>query len=619
MTNSIAYRPTLDGLRAIAILAVVLNHLRASVLPGGFAGVDVFFVLSGFLITGILLRQQTAGQLRLRDFYQRRIARILPALMLMLATTLAACYFTYQAVDLAVVGRHIIYTSLFLANFGLVLQLVSYFATVADSAPMLHTWSLAVEEQFYLLFPLLLLVLMRYARRALMPLLALLAALSLLLCLALSVRYQFLNFPLTPPRAWELLTGCMIAVAAFDDADTLSARTLRRIVQHRVLAQALPAIGILLLAFTFARTTTLHYPGWATLLPVLGAACLVACSQTTLSPVNRALCTPPMLLLGRVSYSLYLWHWPIFCLVDYRFYAATGLFRMALKLTLTVVFTTFSYTVVEQPARRFLNRPAAQVRAYTLVLATIVVMVALGYTVRRTFYYDNTTRTLLNGGLQFEAANAPNGTILLLGDSEASMFGRTTRHLARTLHMRLVTGAASGHFSVPTLTGQPDPKWDANVRLAQREHPRFLLYICSWDTKLRYNSAGLARAIADLQPYADHILLVTQAPSLPFTATRAGIRDGAHPPFAQPAQLRAAHDAAEALVQAQARGNVTVIHIDSLFLLPNGTVPFTDERNRELYLDTTHLSEAGTQRVEPLLLAAMQRLAAGTPTTPAIK
>ena len=204
------YWPEIDGLRTIAVLAVTIFHLNRAILPGGFVGVDVFFVISGYLISAILIDDIGKHQFSIGRFYQRRISRIFPALILVIVSTLAVASMIYSAQDLASLGINSAAAATSLINMKLITQ-GSYFVLSVDAQPLLHYWSLAVEEQFYLVFPLYLFVVMRRTRRPL-AITAALGLFSFVLCVSLTPGHQPLAFYALPTRAWELLAGACLAL-----------------------------------------------------------------------------------------------------------------------------------------------------------------------------------------------------------------------------------------------------------------------------------------------------------------------------------------------------------------------------------------------------------------------
>jgi peptidoglycan/LPS O-acetylase OafA/YrhL len=293
-------RRDIDGLRALAVIPVVLFHFGFSTFSGGFVGVDVFFVISGFLITGILFREISAQRFSFVDFWARRARRIIPALSVVLVATLALGWLLLTAKDFSELGRTVRYQALFISNI-LFMRQDGYFEPASDLKPLLHTWSLAVEEQYYIFFPLLMVVLMRYVRHWRWVLFAV-----LLVSFGLNVAYidrkpDFVFFSL-PTRAWELLCGAMLAVLP------ASKQVVRPWLYQ--LAGAAGLAAVLVAVFTFDEAT--RFPGWAALLPVLGTTALIWSGAQGSTWVAQVLSTKALVWIGLLSYSFYLWHWPVY-------------------------------------------------------------------------------------------------------------------------------------------------------------------------------------------------------------------------------------------------------------------------------------------------------------------
>lgn len=293
-------RRDIDGLRALAVIPVVLFHFGFSAFSGGFVGVDVFFVISGFLITSILFREIGAQRFSFIDFWARRARRIIPALSVMMLATLVLGWLLLTAKDFSELGRTVRYQSLFISNI-LFMREDGYFEPASDLKPLLHTWSLAVEEQYYIFFPLLMALLMRHLRHWRWMLLAVLLVSFGLNIAFIESKPDFTFFSL-PTRAWELLCGAMLAVLPAP--------------RHAVkpwLSQSVGLAGlaaVLIAIFSFDKTTT--FPGWAALLPVLGATALIWSGAQGPTWVAQVLSARAMVWVGLLSYSLYLWHWPVF-------------------------------------------------------------------------------------------------------------------------------------------------------------------------------------------------------------------------------------------------------------------------------------------------------------------
>lgn len=339
----IAYRPDIDGLRAVAVLPVVLYHAGVTAFSGGYVGVDVFFVISGFLIASIIAREIGEGRFSLVNFYERRARRILPALFVAISATLAAASFTSWPGDFTEIGKSAISTIFFGSNIYF-WQTTDYFATAAEFRPLLHTWSLAVEEQFYIVFPLLLMVTARSTRRVLLSLCVAILVASLVASFVATERGPTAAFYLSPMRAWELLLGVFLAlnvVPAWTD------RGLRELAATAGLALILFAV------FAYEPMTSLI--PLAMLLPTLGAALIIQAGRgdgpATL--VARLLSTKTLVFVGLISYSLYLWHWPILAFA--RAWQESVHLPASLATACIVsafVIATLSWRYVERPFRK---------------------------------------------------------------------------------------------------------------------------------------------------------------------------------------------------------------------------------------------------------------------------
>lgn len=338
------YRPDLDGLRAVAVLSVVLCHAELG-LSGGFVGVDVFFVLSGFLITRLMRNEASAGTFSLLSFWERRLRRIAPALVVVTTASLVAGWFLLLPTAYRDFGSSVEQLLLVQANRHFVGR-IDYFAPAAETTPLLHTWSLAVEEQFYLFIPLLFWV---AARRGWNVRLGFILAALMILSFIASCKGVRVNrdhaYYLLVDRAWELLAGACLAYIPW--------RNFAFGPQIHDMAALFGLSCIILPCLTYDSTTP--FPGRAALPPVLGTALLIALGEGATSPtiVHRWLASLPMRGIGLISYSFYLWHWPI--LVFYRLYAydappSPTAHLLCVSISLVVAAVSFRY--VEQPVRR---------------------------------------------------------------------------------------------------------------------------------------------------------------------------------------------------------------------------------------------------------------------------
>ncbi len=333
------YRCDLDGLRAVAIIPVVLYHAGIPLFSGGYVGVDVFFVISGFLITSLILPEIAQARFSFKDFYARRIRRLFPALFAVALLSCIPAYLLLMPAELEDFGQSLATTTLFSSNF-LFFSEAGYFEGPAEQKPLLHTWSLAIEEQYYLIFPALLLLIRNRlaARFQLWTLLLFGASLGLSIY---SVHYHpTAAFYLLPSRTWELLLGALLAMGVLRSSDS------------RWLTELCAGLGLVLISIAvFAYKPTTPFPGLAALLPCLGTALLIYSGQGRQTQVGKLLRLGPVVFIGLISYSLYLWHWPV--LVFAKHYAIRELHTweaLALVLLATVLAIA-SWRYIEQPFR----------------------------------------------------------------------------------------------------------------------------------------------------------------------------------------------------------------------------------------------------------------------------
>jgi peptidoglycan/LPS O-acetylase OafA/YrhL len=332
------YRRDIDGLRALAVLPVVLFHAGLPGFSGGYVGVDVFFVISGYLITGILYREAKDNRFGIWDFYERRVRRIFPALFAMLAVVLLAGTILLLPGDLISLGKSLFATGVFSSNI-LFWRDSGYFDSEAFTKPLLHTWSLAVEEQFYILFPLALWFMRRWPLPWLLGGLGTAAFFSFLLSILGTYLWPEATFYLLPTRAWELLLGSLIAVSPVYG---------HRGRQGSELLAVAGVLGILLPVLFYDEST--RFPGAGALLPCLGAAAIIYGARTTM--VARILSNRLPVGIGLISYSLYLWHWPLLSFVSMEMDGEPTQFLRAWAVIGSFVLAILSYRLVEQPFRR---------------------------------------------------------------------------------------------------------------------------------------------------------------------------------------------------------------------------------------------------------------------------
>ena len=419
----LAYRPEIDGLRAIAVLSVLAYHAFPTVLPGGFIGVDVFFVISGFLITSILAGELAEGRYSLAGFYARRILRIFPALALVLWACLVIGWHTLLADEYKLLGKHVAAGAGFVANFAFWFE-AGYFDRASELKPLLHLWSLGIEEQFYIVWPLLLWAVWRYAPgasgsgagqgtadgatgladtvrpRGLRRLGLAFALISFAFaCWAVAIdRVQAFYSPLS--RTWELMAGALLALTTTSAGGPLQARCMGVLTHPVTRLLALAVLGVTLLGLH----ATDPFPGALALLPVIAAVVLLAppppavplavppavpsseparASSAPPDFVGRWLSSRPMVAVGLISYPLYLWHWPLLSLARiYESGEPSAPMRAGL-LVVAFLLATLTYLGVERPLRRL----ARGVRGRRWTIAVLLVIVALAGGVGANVYH----------------------------------------------------------------------------------------------------------------------------------------------------------------------------------------------------------------------------------------
>jgi peptidoglycan/LPS O-acetylase OafA/YrhL len=340
------YRADIDGIRGLAVLTVLLFHLDPVKFPGGFVGVDIFFVLSGFLITGIIIKDLNNSLFAMRSFFERRIRRILPALVTMEICLLVAGYFLFVPSDFRMLGKALIAQTLMVSNFFF-LGSSGYFSATSERLPLLHTWSLSVEEQFYFLFPIVILLCFRNGGNAKVKRWLLgVACFSFLAAIYGTYTFPNASFYLLPTRAWELLVGALIA--------TLPRSAPGRWVSNGV---AFGAIGILAFC-TFGYTKETRFPGLNAFYPCAATGALIYTGTIDRTIVSRLLSSRALVYFGLISYSLYLWHWPLIGLIKQTSFSFGARQKLS-AIALSIGIAHLSWIVVEQRFRRSVRQNAS--------------------------------------------------------------------------------------------------------------------------------------------------------------------------------------------------------------------------------------------------------------------
>lgn len=653
-----AYRPEIDGLRAIAVLAVVLYHFGVPGLNGGFVGVDVFFVISGFLIGGLLWKEQReTGRIRLGAFYMRRVRRLAPAFFAMATVSSVAAWFILLPFEFREFGKSLIAATVWLSNVQFWRE-AGYFDIGADSKVLLHTWSLSVEEQFYVFLPLFL-VIFAFLKRALVGVLVALWALSLAACLWLTPSDPVAAFFLFPFRAWEMLTGVLLAIW-MQNGDRPKA--------------AWPSwlgFGLVMVSILFVRSE--GFPGWQAMLPVAGTMLMLAGGDAA-TPVNRVLAMRGPVFVGLISYSLYLWHWPVLVLSGYWRGGYDGPLETAFWLAIAVVLAVLSWAFVERPLRR-----TKRVRGPVLlggVVAAAVVMIGYGGLafVRDGLpgRFDATVRGHIAASADFlqdwsrcyvpddgpfagveTCAIGPEGEpeVIIWGDSHlrALMDG-----LAAGAHDAQVPGLIIWHAGCPALFGvtkdetAATPAEDAACLTANEQLRRGfaqvpsverILLVGRWayytegagtggdaqnlismaptsadglqgETQAEVFEAALDLTVAELNMHFDEVYALRQVPEVPFYSSRDFARALAHGRMTQeeaarlltvPDDVLASRSGASelALYRQEELQGVTLIDPRPVLCPERCSVMQGD---LPVYFDNNHLTNAGAMVLRPLFM-----------------
>ena len=355
-----AYRADIDGLRAVAVLSVIAFHMYRPFLPGGYLGVDIFFVISGFLITKIIWQELQGGHFSIASFYVRRIRRIAPALLGVLIVSSLASYAILLPIDLLGFARSLLASLAFVANVYFWRD-TNYFSRVAEEKPLLHLWSLGIEEQFYIFFPILLILLRRYGNSVALLWTATLVVLSFVMnCFLLHIGGAAPAFYLLPTRAWELGVGALCAIAPTGNAG------------NRRLMVLLSIAGAAFVALAVLNADLLQVPEVPIATPVvLGTAALIWSGRDVTTPTGRLLSTPALVTIGLASYSLYLWHWPILVLSKYYLVRDLRAPEILVAAIVTLAVAMVSWRYVERPFRSS-RLPTSNVLVFSAVTSIVV-------------------------------------------------------------------------------------------------------------------------------------------------------------------------------------------------------------------------------------------------------
>jgi hypothetical protein len=419
-------------------------------------------------------------------------------------------------------------------------------------------------------------------------------------CVGLTYTRPTWAFYLLPTRAWELIAGCLLAVAA-TKPPTQAGEGWR----------SMPGlIGVSLLAVSFIF---LHegvgFPGYVAAVPVVGTMLCIGRRHATDTVVERCLAHPLLVVIGKASYSLYLWHWPVYCFVDYGLYDEPALMRTVIKVALTLLLSAVSYIVLEVPARKSLNNPANRRLAYWIFVAIVIGGVLAGLAVRREFFVNSDLKQVRTGGVSYPAAmRSPK--IVLVGDSNGSMYGRTVRNLCaeQGWGLNVLSVAAGNPYADTSLHTD-------TIAVIREIKPDVVVVAGAWAGKLEEDAQVIDRFVDELLESTSGVVLLTQPPIPDVDVNRQAIRDGKCPPYHEDASRTEARRRANDHVRSLGKSNprIALLDVESLFAIEPGIVRFTDDKGRQLWQDATHLSGAGADLVKNSLSDAIHGLLQDAP------
>lgn len=663
-------RTDIQGLRAIAVLVVVAFHAGLPV-PGGFVGVDVFFVISGFVITGMLHREWVAtGTIRFREFYLRRFKRLTPALALMVVVVLLISALALSPLGTQqVAAKTAAGTMLLVANFVIARNTGGYFDAAADTNPLLNTWSLSVEEQFYLVFPAVVALGWLLARRArvLRAAPAVIIGVIAVASFALAVLVASGRTSLSPSwmfgfyspftRAWEFAVGALLAIAL----------AKARVLSQRV-ALLLGLAGLALVAASlWLITGTTPFPGPWTLLPVAGSLLLLAAGTQAANPVSRLLSTRPMIKVGDWSYSIYLWHWPLIVFAALAWPGSSAALLIAAAVSFAPAL--ISYRWVEQPIRAL--RALSWRRLALVIVATLAPPLALsaalyttaqhGFWIPSIQQYQAAT-TPLHAGLLSGCdtrvaqlhrapgectwnAELPGAPVYLIGDSNSDHFHEGVQAAAAALDRPLIANTTNacpyadvylGNLRGTTQFDEGCRAYVADTTTYLTSSPRGLVVIANSDSywkqddlsvgltpddqtkdrqaKLADYEVGLTKSVRALEAAGQQVLLVQTTPKWtgevvwnPLECSTITLANGSCNVTMTTAQAASNQGAARAVVDRVAASTGATVIDTWPALCPDGTCT-TQEGTLVRYRDQAHISVPQSLQLEPLFSEAFARV-----------
>lgn len=652
------YIPALDGIRAIAIIAVFVFHVSPSWIPGGFTGVDVFFVLSGFLITTKILGDLHQGDFSFKTFYLNRAKRLLPNATVM---TLVVCVMwqvfmstsMYKATSI-----HGLWSMFSASNFYVLLHLGGYWGNSAEWAPLTHTWSLGIEEQFYLLYPCCLYLLHRWLPKYLRPLILVFTVASFAACVIGTFSHPTATFYLLPTRVWELLLGGLLSV--FSSQAVL--------VEKRSTFGLVGLVGVSLIFVGFYTITDgSQFPGWLSLAPTLGTVLVIMSATVEQSIVSKVLSQKPLVMVGRLSYSLYLWHWPLITLGKHqaKLLGHPILWGSSLGAAISILISVCMYFLVEKPIRRTSIKSIVSLTTF-VGLFTLVVCYLISGAVKKPVadpdnrfdpvkfdgtaydvtsgspvelntavrYYDvlfqpHAKRTWKQGGLVKQYGTS-NPKVVVLGSSHALMYSRLIDDICEKLAITVaffgVDGSApalfdnsmSENISGPFVTKQESRQYDVvRKSFLNLWKPDIVFVIDRWDTRYGNSTnfeSSMRVFLSDRNLKQTQVIFVSQVP-VHELGEQVNLREYTSFRLSKsnvyPSMLADSLDGTRMMIASSAEtlatkySGLTVLRPDKLFYKDDMSIRYVAGR-KFLYADDDHLSEDGSEMTRHLFTRAIK-------------
>lgn len=623
LNKELSYRPDIDGLRAIAVLAVIGFHLQLDWLQGGYLGVDIFFVISGYLITSIIFPKILQRDFSIVAFWKRRFKRLFPALACMVGVVLVVGALIQVRPERDALPSHALAAIFSFANILMWKTTGGYWDTSSDNIALLHTWSLSLEEQFYVLFPLLLIVSARISKRHVVWILGGVFCISAVACWYGTIHSPNASFYLLPTRIWEFLFGGILAILQIERPQQRADSDTKGYVATLIGLTAI--IGSLM-----GIDKNASFPGLWPAIPCLGTVLVLQFGNSS-GTLRTILGSRVATYVGRISYSLYLWHWPIIVFLGYS--GTANAFGIA--CVLTFLFGVTSYHFIESPLRyrQASTWPVAFAAISLLAICGLPSLLLKSSPLLGEFGKQLDADAALTQGWEFEATEllrsgqagvticgtAESTDICIAGSSHARVLCAALGQYARPRGLTALSFATSGieitGFS-PVAREEIASINENRMRLIEETHPKIVIVAAKWYTQYRFDGfeTSLKRQLERLSKAADHVLVLGQPPIVKLPGTHPAVfRKHLVSRYYQGETLTVfplldstqANASVRACVQSLRSQKIVYLDLDDLFVGPDGRIEIV-QSNAILFSDSHHLNDFGAEivlqkRLRPIL------------------